>query len=388
MRRRFQNTAPKAQYVSIVFDKSIPNPANITIEDNKSILNELLSQFRRCIVKKNSIWGGDFNICYLNDKNSNYYEDGNPAILTGEEGNVMVNFPEYYYKYVKINDNKFAYRLAFSKIDNDWIHIGRSLVGAYKIYADDLNSRNFQSISGVKPSTGDMLYRLNNQNVLGYKYIDFEQHCTIALMLYAKYKTRDISGVLGQGAEMGTYEVPEIMNTGTSNSTGISDTRGESSKYVCGLGLEGIFGGIFEYVYGCAINNGICTITNPDDSSRTIKMENNIPCDGGIASYGQIKKILAEDGPFFDVTPTEFTNNRNEYYTDYFDLPYNKKSKYIFCRSGYSNEFWNGVARIMSLEVPSYTDYSGNEIIGSRLSLRGTIHEVQSSSEFKALPLL
>lgn len=66
--------------------------------------------------------------------------------------------------------------------------------------------------------------------------IDFQQHCVIAMMLYAKYKTRNLQGVLGPG---GAGSSP-ATTTGSSNATGGADTKNESSKYVCGLGLEGV----------------------------------------------------------------------------------------------------------------------------------------------------
>lgn len=50
-------------------------------------------------------------------------------------------------------------------------------------------------------------------------------------MLYAKYKTRNLQGVLGPG---GAGNSP-ATTTGSSNATGGADTKNESSKYVCGV---------------------------------------------------------------------------------------------------------------------------------------------------------
>ena len=75
---------------------------------------------------------GEVTIAYLRDDNSNFYEDGTAAKLDGTEGDVMVDFPEFYYKWVKVDDNKFTYRFAFYNVDGSYKHVPRSLVGAYK----------------------------------------------------------------------------------------------------------------------------------------------------------------------------------------------------------------------------------------------------------------
>lgn len=122
----------------------------------------------------------------------------------------------------------------------------------------------------------------------GFQVIDFQQHCVIAMMLYAKYKTRNLQGVLGPGGAGGS----PATTTGSSNATGGADTKNESSKYVCGLGLEGVFGGICEWVEGVEINNRVWKITDPDGSTRNVN---------AWTFSGWIKNIAAENGPFFDV---------------------------------------------------------------------------------------
>ena len=51
------------------------------------------SLMRRCVVKAD----GTVNY-YLNPDNSNFKEDGTPSVLTGADGNVMVEIPKHYIK--------------------------------------------------------------------------------------------------------------------------------------------------------------------------------------------------------------------------------------------------------------------------------------------------
>ena len=220
--------------------------------------------------------GGEVFVCRLKDNDSNLYLDGSPAVLTGKEGDVMVVFLEFWYK---VDDNKFLYHFADHDIDGTYIHVPASLVGAYKGY---VSLNRLYSWSDVQPSTIISLNDFRNYakaRGTGFQIIDFQQHCVIAMMLYAKYKTRNIQAVLGTG---GAISDP-ATTTGSSNATGGADTKNESSKYVCGLGLEGVFGGIFEWVDGVEINNRVWKITDPDGSTRNV---NAGASDGWITNIG------------------------------------------------------------------------------------------------------
>lgn len=366
MRRRFEDQKGNLPggYVSVVFDKQMSDPANITIQDSQLVLDTLLSGFRRCLCK--NLGQGEVAICYLDDSNSNFYEDGTPAVLTGEEGDVMVNFPEFWYKWVGIDDTHFAYRFAFSNIDGSYKHVTRSLLGAYKAYID---GNKTCSRSGVNPTSnrtrGDF-YIYASQQRKGYRIIDFQQHCVIAFMLYAKYKTRDLQSVLGVG---GAIHSP-ATTTGSSNETGITDTSNETSKYVCGLGIEGVFGGIREWVLGVIINNRVWTITDPDGSTRNIS---------AYVNSGWITNIAAENGPFFDMVPIKTGDIEASYYSDFYFQ--NSYSDRVFGRSCHDSNINGGVSYVSAQVDYSSTDSS----FSSRLAFRGVINEMDDVEEFKSI---
>lgn len=94
--------------------------------------------------------GGEVFVCRLDDNDSNFYLDGSPADLTGQEGDVMVVFLEFWYKWYKVDDNKFLYHFADHNIDGTYIHVPQSLVGAYKGY---VSSNRLYSWSDVTPTT-------------------------------------------------------------------------------------------------------------------------------------------------------------------------------------------------------------------------------------------
>lgn len=371
MRRRFFDKIGGGNLPTdnfMVFDKSVSDPANITISEDSDFLYRLITSGFYRVLCKSAMGGGEVFVCRLKDNDSNFYLDGSPAVLTGQEGDVMVVFLEFWYKWYKVDDNKFLYHFTDHDIDGTYIHVPASLVGAYKGY---VSLNRLYSWSGVTPTTLKSFndfksYAKARGN--GYKMIDFQQHCVIAMMLYAKYKTRNLQYVLGSG---GAINNPATV-TGDSNATGGADTKNESSKYVCGLGIEGVFGGICEWVEGVEINNRVWKITDPDGSTRNVNAG---------TSSGWIKNIAAENGPFFDVVPTQVSSSNSKYYSDrYYQASDNSL---VLARSYFGSNAYGGVAYSGAGKYASSQDLA----YGSRLAFFGTISEVVPD-HFKKLPVL
>lgn len=339
----------KIKDAGIVFDKSKSDPQNITGEINSGVLKTILSKFRRCLCKKTK--DGEVTISYLRDDNSNFYADGSAAKLDGTEGDVMVDFPEFYYKWEQVDSNRFRYRFAEYNVDGTFKHVPRSLVGAYKAYQ---TGNKLYSRSGVTPTTNVSSGQFDtyvSARGKGYQRIDFQQHCVIAFMLYAKYGNRNLQAVLGAGGA--TYS--PATTTGSSNATGNADTKNESSKYVCGLGLEGVFGGIYEWVKGVEINNRVWKITDPDGSIRNVNAG---------TSDGWITNIAAENGPFFDMLPTNVGGSDSTHYSDYY---YQTSGNSLVLARSYNGSNTNGgVAYANANNDASNT----NSNYGSRLIFR------------------
>lgn len=334
---------------SIVFDKSISDPQNITGEINSGVISMILAKFRRCLCKKTA--NGEVTIAYLKNDNSNYYEDGSTAKLDGTEGDVMVDFPEFYYKWEKVDNNKFRYRFALYNVDGTFKHVPRSLVGAYKGYQ---TGSKLYSRSGVTPTVNKSSNDFDtyaSARGTGYQRIDFQQHCVIAFMLYAKYGNRNLQAVLGVGGAMYNSN----NTTGSTNSRGNQDTVNETSNYVNGLGLEGVFGCIYEWVKGVSINNRVWTITDPDGTTRNVNAG---------TTDGWITNVAAENGPFIDMVPTAVGGSETTHYSDYYYQT--SGSSLVLARSNNSSNTNGGVAYANANNDASNT----NSNYGSRLKFR------------------
>lgn len=338
---------------------------NVWEESQDSVISQILSEMGCVLFKRTGDKAGTF--IRLDENTRLKYFDGSVAKTDGTEGDVMVYLPEYYYRYENLGGTKFAYRFSRVNLGEDWIHVPASLIGAYKGY---VSSNKLYSRSGVTPK-GDISF--NNATTYseargtGYQIIDYYQHCQIAMLFYAKYRNRHSQAVLGiGGAEYNT-------KTGGTDALGNRDTEKASSGWVNFRGIEGVFGGLEEYVKGVIINNNVWSITNLDNSVRTVK---------AYSSMGYISHIQAEKGPFFDVIPTSIQSQEQlgENYCAYY---YTMGSEeIILSRSGAHAVEGNGsIAYTYANDSTTSTSYTK----GSRLAFRGELTESKDVNSFKEI---
>ncbi len=351
-------------FAYIEFKRNEPNTANMTKKDVSKVIDNLLAKFRRCLMTTDG--SGNATICYLDNNNSTLYNDGSAAALDCSEGDVMVYFPEFWYKYENVDDDYFRYYISERAMDG-YVHVEASLVGAYKAFSEN---NMVYSRSGVNPTCEISHVDFKSYAAArgtGYQIIDYEQHCTIAMMLYAKYLDRDTQAKLGVG------DARYTTVTGTTNYIGNADTDNEITTWVNGLAIEGVFGGICEWIDGVVVDNYVWTITNPtEDNTREVT---------ATSSRGKIIRLSLEGGDYFDMVPIEtvYSDDFKTNYADYYDKLYNTEC--LVYRSGHYDYDYGGVASVNT----NYDSLHTSINIGSRLAFRGTIVEAQSVAEYKAL---
>jgi hypothetical protein len=322
---------------------------------------------------------GEVTVTYLDENNSTLYADGTTsATLTGTHGDVMVYKPEFWYKYTSIDDNHFAYDIAETPGGATWIHSPASLIGAYKSY---ITGNMMYSRSDVVPTIDWKGYYEHvaaaEARGKGYQLIDFEQHSMIALLFYAKYGDRNSQEVLGKG----TANYDSNNTTGSTNLLfGNRDTKiaDNSPGYVNFEGIEGVYGGVDEYVGGVMVDNGVWTITNPNGTTtRNVQAYT----DGTALGFGIITDIAASQGPYFDMVPIAITsyNDPYTYYADGYTF-HNSISQPI---RSYHNPDITGMGGISCISASHY-DAPGttHSNIVSRLAFRGKIKWVNSANDF------
>lgn len=356
----------------IIFDDRLSDPANITGDVNGEAIQQIRSKFKRCLVKKTA--EGEVTIRYLKSSNSNFYDDDTPAILTGEEGDVMVYFPNFYYKYEKLEGSQFAITFSLNRFDPDCKLSSDCLVGAYLahyIFA----SGKYYSYSGVSPynSYADRAKEWISNRGKGYQLIDYEQHKMIAWLFFAIYGTRDCQSVCGRGSSAKSGKITGSTNNMGNNDTAIRDD--DCFDSVNFLGLEDCWGSMGETLANLTVNsNGKYEILD-----MTTNEKRTIEGAGFDGNYNFIR--ILKVGEYLDVIPTHFQGTASTYYCDTISIPKDPPHRNLSRGSSVGANYFSGVTCINRTGSSGYYD-------GVRIAFRGTIKESGSVAIFKALPII
>lgn len=369
-RRTYGGLAPGEADFTISLSRATSNPSQIVSIDGYG-MDDFLKKFRRCLMKSTS--DHHANICYLDDSNSNYHYDGSNAILTGTEGDVMVYFPEFWYKCETSTDNHKIH-ISTSQI-NGYYHSPASLVGAYKAYNKGTSTlRSLSEVNRTTSLTIDQFYKYARVRGKGFHLIDYMQHRTIAWMFYTRYKNTDSQSICGTGDSSSTG----ILN-GTTNGLGITDTTtlsaaNDSNRLVNFLGIEGCWGYIYEFIEGLYSdsNHGVIALDSQTNCKGRLIIDNKLFPNG---YSGWISEMY--DGDYMDLVPKSTNDEDGKEYCDY-GYVYPSYTR-IFTRS-VSDAYSDG--GVSSLNGDWFSHDSSSDV-GSRLAYTGKIRETDDVSLFK-----
>lgn len=218
------------------------------------------SQMRRCVLNAD----GTVNY-YLNPDNSNFKEDGTPSVLTGANGNVMVEIPKHYIKVETVgNVDSFSISLtpevgyvldpAFLKWNGtEMVEVPYRYFRAYEGF---VSGGKLVSVSGVTPTKSQTVATFRTQamaNGAGWHLTDWNLLNTIKRLCYIEFCDFIVTKYLGEGNYTGSdYGI----TTGQSNALGNrSSNSTHNDKYMSYRGIENMYADIWEFVDGVNINN-------------------------------------------------------------------------------------------------------------------------------------
>ena len=218
------------------------------------------SQMRRCVLNAD----GTVNY-YLNPDNSNFKEDGTPSVLTGADGNVMVEIPKHYIKVETVgNVDSFSISLtpevgyvldpAFLKWNGtEMVEVPYRYFRAYEGF---VSGGKLVSVSGVTPTRSQTIATFRTQamaNGAGWHLTDWNLLNTIKRLCYIEFCDFIVTKYLGEGNYTGSdYGI----TTGQSNALGNrSSNSTHNDKYMSYRGIENMYADIWEFVDGVNINN-------------------------------------------------------------------------------------------------------------------------------------
>lgn len=222
---------------------------------------------KRCLAKNTN---NGVAICYLDENDSTKYHDGTNAALDGTQGQWMVDLPSYWLEHIgqeyanPADPEDLDHTLVLEHRDADdeendqtWNKTDGNKVFSRRVLLGVTEAVNvggkLWSRSNNEQSTGSLtaseFHRYANALGTGWDIIDYETHCKIAHLFYAKYGNKDAQGQLGAGQD--SYR--RII--GTTYTLGNKD--GADANNVSFLGIENPWGCKYEWMSGIHSNKSI-----------------------------------------------------------------------------------------------------------------------------------
>ena len=251
---------------------------------------------RRCTVLDSGVRN-----YYLSATNSNFQENGiTPAILTGADGQVMVEIPKFYYRHTFVGATHgwdislvplagFAVHPAFVK---DGVEVDYRYYGAYEASLTNTSTK-LASISGATGYTLGEAYADGKiytnatratfrakaaARGTAWRQLDYDLHSAVQLLFLVEYASFDTQLRIGNGitnvTDWATYNnYYPICPTGNSNSIGnatgnvgtasaTSAATSAAGAYMSYRGIENWYGHILKWVDGINTNDNRSYVSN------------------------------------------------------------------------------------------------------------------------------
>ena len=355
--KSFNSNDLEGSFASFSWDSAFPSPNAVDYIPGVTKVTNIHKGMRRCLVKDD----GSINY-YLNPYNSLYKESGEPAVLTGADGQVMVEIPKFYIKkekkgtiytwtisdlelpgfslhpaFLKDNtvvDNRYygAYDACLYDVSASQYISGLNLDDATSLI--DINADILSSVAGVYPIVG--LTRaecriLAARRGAGWRQADFWLVSAIQMLYLLEFRNFNSQQFLGAGNTNGSYLASSSNQTDSphtiagasnllgNNSTNIYSGAGVSAKpgtsFMSYRGIENFFGNCWNWVDGFNINSSVVYVNNTTSqfSDDTATNYTNI---GTIANAsGYPNSILNINNA---ILPATVGGSSSTYFTDYF----------------------------------------------------------------------
>lgn len=302
---------------AVGFDKSYMDFTNDTFVYGSWQDKFPFNQVRPCLFKDGAV------VKYLNPDNYAKDVDGNDVVITGADGDVMIEIPKVYYRlhkdenyqYIQISDTAqegfCCLAHTYKGVEKDKVYIG-----AYQSYYDGTKSR---SVSGVS-ATGSK--SLNNwrdyAHAQGEGYENFYWNLLVLLqcLFTIQFKNLDSQTAMGYG----------WCNSGSFSTGGGLDTKGlnycasgTGNAQMKWLGIEDFWGSRRTWIDGAYINGTSLTVadaTSPDMAFSGTGAGYKTAASGLTTGSGYFTKIVGENSEA-GFTPQNFSGSSSTYYCDY-----------------------------------------------------------------------
>lgn len=327
------------KYSFIMDNGNDGNPASITYADdaygmtpasaddlgdwgNTDLVKEY---FKPCVIKP----GASAPEYYLRRDNYNYKADNSPSVLTGEDGDVMIEVKPLYARFVKSGTNlkvsimnwkEFDDCICFNEFDGEIQPV--MYRGAYKAGVLTDAPTVLRSISGVVPLVNKTRANFRTYaNNRGNEYFQNEIYMLFLwqLMYLLMYKNRNSQSALGQGRTSGSNTQTEACGYMNDKPFCYGDQTGTMG--VKFLGIEDFYGNVWEMVDGCTLVNDVYKLTrykarhNDTGTSAEVSIASGLSAEAG--DNGKcLKSVQGTNDAMF--LPSQVDGSSSTFFCDYF----------------------------------------------------------------------
>ncbi|MCM1216780.1 MAG: carboxypeptidase-like regulatory domain-containing protein [Lachnospiraceae bacterium] len=260
------NSSPT--HVTYTDDAAGLNPSTMSstgvLTDNgwNARLKELFG-LRPCVLKNGVVQ------YYLNETNFNKKADGSASVLTGADGDVMIEFTRNGWVSIT-NDSSYVYvRISNTQVDSTYQQLAFSYKGTVRnkfyigVYLADLDSNKLRSRSGVSPLTNKSITDFigyAHAAGTGYELVNHYKWTLLQVLYLIRFKSLDGQTAVGKGYTGASAKV----NTGGTNAQGMNYGTTTNNNATTGRvkvnGIEDMWGNCLWWIDGL-----FC------DSSRNIR---------------------------------------------------------------------------------------------------------------------
>ena len=217
---------------------------------------QIQGNMKRCVLKDD----GTVNY-YLNPTNSTQKAQGGTAVLTGADGNVMVEVPKFWYKHTLVGDTH-EWWVSNTPLEGYSVHPWFLEGGVerpfryYRAYEPTVVSGKLRSISGSTPTRNQTRATFRTQaraNGAGWGLCSWNAVNAIQILFLTEYCTFNTQAVLGRGNDTGS---DLGITTGQSNIIGnASSGNTNNDMWMSYRGIENWYADCWEMIDGINVQN-------------------------------------------------------------------------------------------------------------------------------------
>lgn len=331
---------PKFKYTIIFSNGNDGNPSDVQYADDCASFTaakaanlgswgdtDLLKEyFKPCVIQA----GADTPAYYLNPTNLRQKLDGTASVLTGADGDVMVQVKKLYGKFEKLPGGKVKASISNVREDNTWfcwtenagIEEEYAYRGRYMAGFMDGDETQMRSISGVAKAVNKT--REAFRSLATARGPQYHQNNVYMLFLWEfmyllMYKERNSQLALGQGRSLGS----NTNNVACGWSDGYGCCWGDQGGVngVVFLWVEDFYGDTWEWVDGICYINTVYHLTRDPKKYSDTAASYEISLPSGLTAAANSNKYITElamtnDVPFMPTKSGEAGSGSTTFWCD------------------------------------------------------------------------